>query len=109
MAKTPVKQVTITLSIPTRASEKTIKGRMRKELTKAFGLDEIQVLVEKAPDLSSRQARLSQLTTQADLLLAEIEGLVDDGLEELEGVYEAIGEFKEHTEQPEEYDDDTYT
>ena len=43
--------------------------------------------------------RLAQLNSRVDHLLEEIEGLVDDGLEELEKCYEAIGAFDEPEEQ----------
>lgn len=106
MAKTPVKQVTITLTLQTRSRERAIERAVRKDL-KGFEVQRVEI--EELINGNFRRIRLAQLSSQVDRLLAEIEGLVDDGLEELEGCYEAIEEFEEHTEQPEEYDDDTYT
>ena len=92
MAKTPVKQVTITLTIQTRSRERAIERAVRKDLD---GYEIQQVVIEELLNGNFRLVRLAQLNSRVDQLLAEIEGLVDDGLEELEGCYEAIEEFTE--------------
>lgn len=108
MAKTPVKQVTITLTIQTRARERTIERWVKEGLVKTIrGVDwdergsyEIQqILIEDVINGNFRRVRLAQLNSRVDHLLEEIEGLVDDGLEELEKCYEAIGVFEEQGEQ----------
>ena len=96
MAKTLVKQVTITLTIQTRSRERAIERAVRKNLA---GYEVQQVVIEDLINGNFRRVRLAQLNSRVDHLLEEIEGLVDDGLEELEGCYGAIEEFEGQGEQ----------
>lgn len=101
MPKTPVKQVTITLKVQTRSRERAIERAVRKDLD---GYEIQRVEIEELLNGNFRRVRLAQLNSRVDQLLGEIEGLVDDGLEELEGCYEAIEEWVERAD---ECDDDT--
>lgn len=98
MAKMPVKQVTITMTVQTRSRERAIERSVRKSL-KGFEVQRVEI--EELINGNFRRVRLAQLNSQADRLLEEIEGLIDDGLEELEKCYEAIGVFTEPEEEDE--------
>lgn len=104
MADIPVRQVTIYLSIQTRAKVPTIKGWLEggllSELEKlnwaeGEGCKLHVVWVGDVTSKGNRRKYFDQLAQTTDHVLAELEGLVDEALLELEGCYDAIEEFNE--------------
>lgn len=93
MAKT--KQVTIYMTVQTRARDKTIERQIKMGLRRevAGSYDVQQVLVEDVLDESNDRIRLSQLSTRLDRLLEDVEEIGDNALQRLEERCRIVEEF----------------